>query len=407
MTTLDLDATLARLAGATDSLRHAQRRYGAVRRHAAHAVDFLVRGLWHVRRNRRYLTPVKLVNMAIINLQCRFKTQRVIGMPYRMKIEPTNICNTHCQLCPTGLGYTGRAKGSMTFDRFARLVNQVRRYVYTLDLSMWGDPLIVPDIYRMVRYAHDRGIWTYLSSNLHAFKPHKRQADALVRSGLDLLTCSLHGATQETYQAYQPGKDLDATIDKIRAIQLAKRRLGSATPAIQLNFVVTKLNQHEVSAFQKLAAELGCKPVFSSPSLNLRFLDRDKDLVPLSIKGDQLERKTRQHLARWLPDDDRYVIEPYRLLRDGQPCDGEQFNGHKPMDCHWPWKDTVINYDGSVVTCCGVFDPADDLGNAFKRPLHEIWNGPAYRAARRSFTRNVDASPAHANPCRTCPGFMV
>ncbi|MFN7139880.1 MAG: FkbM family methyltransferase, partial [Limisphaerales bacterium] len=36
-----------------------------------------------------------------------------------------------------------------------------------------------PDIYRMIRYAHDRGIWTYLSSNLHAFKPEKGQAEEL------------------------------------------------------------------------------------------------------------------------------------------------------------------------------------------------------------------------------------
>ena len=49
----------------------------------------------HVLRNRRYLTVTKLVNIALINLQFAMKWERVIGMPYRMKIESTNICNTH------------------------------------------------------------------------------------------------------------------------------------------------------------------------------------------------------------------------------------------------------------------------------------------------------------------------
>ncbi len=407
MTSLNVDTPLARLAGAADTFRRTQQRYGLLRRRIGHAVDFLVRGAWHVWRNHRYLTPVKLANMALVNVQCRLKTERVVGMPYRIKIEPTNLCNTRCQLCPTGLGYRGRAKGRMTFDQFARLVDQVRRYAYTLDLSMWGDPLIVPDIDRMIRYAHDRGIWTYLSSNLHALRPNPGQAEALVRSGLDLMTCSLHGATQATYEQYQPGKRLEDVLFRIRAIQQAKRRLGRETPAVQLNFVVTRFNQHETAAFETLAEELGCKAVFSSPSLNLRFLDRDRDLVPLRMDAKQLEDKTREHLERWLPDDDRYVIEPYRLLRAGAALEGEQFNGRKLMDCQWPWKDTVINWDGSVVACCGVFDSADDIANAFDRPLHAIWNSRAYRLARRSFRRPAAAEPGRANPCRTCPGFML
>ena len=162
---------------------------------AAKSATFFARGLSHVWRNRRYLTLLKLLNIALVNLQYCLKTQRVLGRPYKMKIESTNLCNTHCQLCPTGLGFRGRPKGMMAFEDYARLVDSFRWHLVALDLSMWGDPLIVPDIFRMVRYAHDRRIWTYLSSNLHAFKPEAGHAEALVNSGLDLLTCSLHAAT--------------------------------------------------------------------------------------------------------------------------------------------------------------------------------------------------------------------
>src|SRR5690606_29829414 len=104
----------------------------------------------------------------------------------------------HCQLCPTGLNMPGRAKGKMDTAQFKKLVDQYAPTLATLDLSMWGDPLIVPDIYDMINHAHKKGVWTYISSNLHAFKIHKNQAQSLVTCGLDMLTCSLHGASQET-----------------------------------------------------------------------------------------------------------------------------------------------------------------------------------------------------------------
>jgi MoaA/NifB/PqqE/SkfB family radical SAM enzyme len=242
-----------------------------------------------------------------------------------MKIESTNICNTHCQLCPTGIGLEGRPKGKMSFEQFKSLIDQLKGSLYVLDLSMWGDPLIVPDIYKMVRYAHDAGIWTYLSSNLHAFKPGKGQAEALVESGLDMLTCSLHGASQATYEQYQPGKDLDSAVEKIRHLVATRDRLGSATPAIQLNFVVTRHNEHEKAAFQQLADELGCKAVFSMPSLNVRFLGHDKKLVPLGLAPDVLARKRLEHLRNWLPSDATYVLDAYQQMLFALP--------HRSMVC--------------------------------------------------------------------------
>lgn len=400
-----LNRQLAKTVAVTGRWREAHAQPTPVARTIA-ALDFFARGVFHVWRNRRYLSLFKLANMAAINLQCALKTERVVGLPYRMKIEPTNICNTHCQLCPTGIGLKGRDKGKMTFERYAQLIDELKPYLYTVDLSMWGDPLIVPDIYRMIRHTHDAGIWTYISSNLHAYKLGKGQAEQLVESGLDMLTCSLHGASQGTYETYQPGKRFEQSVEKIREIVAARERLGSETPVIQLNFVVTKYNQHEVDDFRRLAEGLGCRAVFSNPSLNVRFLNKDKNLVDLNLAPDVLARKVRDHLGKWLPDDDEYVIEPYRLMRQGVYRD-EDYNGKKAMDCQWPWKDSVINWDGSVVTCCGVFDQKDDMGNVFETPFRRLWNGEAYRMARRSFKRKVEASAEHANPCRDCPGFMV
>lgn len=370
------------------------------------AIDFVARGVFYVWRNRQYLSALKLGNMALVNVQYKLKTERVLGRPYRMKIESTNICNTKCQLCPTGIGLEGRPKGRMSYEQFTRLIDRSKRWLYTVDLSMWGDPLIVPDIYRMIRYAHDAGVWTYISSNLHAFKPDNGQAEALIESGLDMLTCSLHGATQKTFEHYQPGKSFSEAIEKVRHIVAVRDHLGSKTPAIQLNFVVTKHNEHEIESFRRLADELGCKPVFSWAALNTRFLGRDKKLRNLGLSKDEQRRRVEEHIREWLPSDKRYMLDAYAKMLEGE-FDPASFNGNKLYDCSWPWRASVVNYDGQVVTCCGSFDPAEDMGNVFEKPFGRIWNGPKYRLARRSFKKKLNDDQAADNPCAECPGFML
>ena len=405
--TLTLENQLARTVRMTGRLKTRPTRWRALRTVAA-AIDFTARGLFHVWRNHRYLSVPKLLNMALVNVQFRLKTERVVGRPYKMKIESTNVCNTKCQLCPTGIGLRGRPKGTMAMDRYRRLIDRVKWHLAALDLSMWGDPLIVPEIYDMIRYAHERGIWTYVSSNLHAFKldEAKGHGEALVRSGLNMLTCSLHGASQATFEIYQPGKHFDATVEKVRHIMATRKRLGSRTPEVQLNFVVTRHNEHEIAAFQRLADELGGKAVFSNAAMNTRFLGQNQDLHSLGLASDLLVKKTREHLEHWLPTDPHYVLKPYRAMLAGH-FDADAFNGHKVMDCSWPWRQSVVNWDGNVVTCCGAFDPKEDMGNVFAQPFGKIWNGEKYRMARRSFKRRLTDEQAKDNPCATCPGFMV
>lgn len=406
-----VERSLAQTVAVTGRWKAARARPAALCQ-ALSLLDFLARGVFHVWRNHRYLTLLKLANMALVNIQFKLKAERVIGRPYSMKIEPTNICNTQCQLCPTGIGLEGRPKGKMDLARLKKLIDELKWHLRDLDLSMWGDPLIVPDIYEMIRHAHDRGIWTYISSNLHAFKlktkpGQKPQAEMLVESGLDTLTCSLHGASQETYEIYQPGKRFDEAVEKVRHIIETRDRMGSKTPLVQLNFVVTRHNEHELAAFQRLADKLGCKAIFSTASMNARFQDQDKNLQPLGLADDLLKKKVKTHLQDWLPDDPDFVLEPYKKMKQtGEVADGD-YNGKKLFDCSWPWRQSVINWDGQVVTCCGSFDPGEDMGDVFEHGFAKVWNGPKYRMARRSFKKRLTDEQAQGNACADCPGFML
>lgn len=418
--TSQLDRRLAQTVAATGRWRDLYPQAPGVS-DAIRGIDWSARALFHVWRNHRYLSALKLLNMAAVNLQARLKTERVLGRPYKMKIESTNICNTHCQLCPTGLDLPGRGKGKMNFDSFAKLIDRHRWHLVALDLSMWGDPLIVPDIYKMIRYAHDRGVWTYISSNLHAYKLQpkpgdKPQAEQLIESGLDLMTCSLHGASQETYALYQPGKNFTDAVTKVRQIIETRDRLGVKTPQVQLNFVVMRQNEHEIPQFQKLADELGCKAVFSTAALNTRFVkDRrvnrtagkpKPSLLQIGLAPDVEKKQTKKLIEHWLPKDKTYRMPVYDQMLEGE-YRSEDYNGRKIAKCDWLWKQAVINWDGQVSTCCGSWDPIEDMGNVLEHGFGKVWNGEKYRMARRSFKKPLTPEQAKDNGCATCPGFMV
>jgi radical SAM protein with 4Fe4S-binding SPASM domain len=190
-------------------------------------------------------------------------------------------------------------------------------------------------------------------------------------------------------------------LDKIRALNEAKRRLGRDTPRVDLNFVVFRHNQHERRAFEALASSLDGRAVFSSPSLNTRLVDRGRDMEPLGLPPHERVRRIQAIEDEWLPDDPALVRPAYR--RDALH-DSAAYNGSKCIPCRWPWTDAVVNWDGSVVTCCGVFDSVHDMGNVFDTDFGAIWNSRRYRMARRSFTRRVPE--AEGTPCRDCPGMM-
>lgn len=419
MTTLSntMDRRLAQAVAATGRLNAGGKRRRAIA-WLTGSIDFLARGVFWAWRNRKYITPIKLANMAVVNIEFLFKRERLIGRPYKMKIESTNICNTKCQLCPTGLGLRGRRKGRMAYEQYTKLIKQTKSHLFALDLSMWGDPLVAPDIYKMIGHAHQNGIWTYISSNLHGFKiAHRKQRDGtlediddatkLITSDLDMLTCSLHGASQETFAIYQPGKDFGDALAKVKHIVATKKKLNSSTPAIQLNFVVTKHNEHEIEPFRKMAEEMGCKPIFSTASMNVRFLDKDKKLTPLGLADDVLAKKTKDHLEDWLPENKDYVLSAYDEMRETGEHRGEEFNGKKSYNCSWPWRQSVINWDGSVATCCGSFEEREDIASVIEQPFSKVWNSEKYRMARRSFKKKLNEEQAEDNPCATCPGFML
>jgi MoaA/NifB/PqqE/SkfB family radical SAM enzyme len=329
---------------------------------------------FHVGEFARCTTPRKLANWVLIKAQHRLRRERLAGLPSSYFIDPINVCNLRCPLCPTGRGVLARPRGRMIPADLERIVDEIAPYAYRVELYNWGEPLLHPDIFQMIRYVSSKKILVGLSSNLNRLD--SEMARQLVESGLGQLVVSIDGATQETYAAYRRQGQLDRVLHNLELILETRRALNSRTPFVIWRMLIGKHNVHQIHLIREIAYEMGVDS-FTTGAL---FVDtRDEEQV-----------------KQWLPEDVTYT--PYDLK--GGAIENR-------WDCRDLWESMVINWDGGVAPCCWLHDPAFDFGNLSDQTVRQTWNGPSYVSARRAIGRRKRGSDDVLTICHRCGGRPI
>lgn len=279
----------------------------------------------------------------------------VWGYPPVLMIEPTNICNLKCPLCPSGNGSLKRPKGYMDIETFKQIIDQVYKHSFMVVLWNQGEPFLNENIFDMISYASSKGMFSLLSTNGNIPVDSKR----LVKSGLDSLIVSLDGTTQETYNKYRVNGKLSRVLDFARSVSSTKDKLKSKSPLIRWQFLVMKHNEHEIESIKKLAKE---------------------------IKVDNLELKSvqiysKEDVEKFLPDNPRY--RRYKIK-------GHDFElkAGIPNRCRRIWSNAVINWDGDMAVCCFDKDVEIKIGNIKEKSVKELWQGKAFQRFRKQILTN-------------------
>jgi MoaA/NifB/PqqE/SkfB family radical SAM enzyme len=144
-------------------------------------------------------------------------------------------------------------------DFFTETIDDVYKDLLYLIFYFQGEPFLNPDFLDMVKYAHDKGIYTATSTNAHYLTDEK--AKKTVESGLDRLIISIDGTTQDVYQQYRVGGKLEKVLEGARIIVKWKKELKSKTPFVFFQFLVVKPNEHQIEDIKKLAKEVGVDQV--------------------------------------------------------------------------------------------------------------------------------------------------
>ncbi len=182
--------------------------------------------------------------------------------PQRMYIECTAACNISCTdaCCAPETGITKtRQAGMLDFDLFRRVVDEAGPFLQRIDFFNYGETFLHRRAIEMCEYIKTRfpHIYLYTSTNGLAFT--EGQARRLVHSGIDEVTFSLDGATQETYEKYRQRGKLDVALANLRAMADERRTAGRDLPFLNWRYILFTWNDsdEEMNRARQLAENIG------------------------------------------------------------------------------------------------------------------------------------------------------
>ena len=326
----------------------------------------MIRSAVHILQH--HLTLKKSVNVLKILgsylLSKIVKKPILFGQPFMLMIEPTNLCNLNCPLCPTGSNILTRPKGTMSLEHFTRCIDEMSGSLLFLSLWNVGEPFMNTHFIEMIRYAKSKNIYVTTSTNGHFFDEQER-VQKLIRSGLDEVILSMDGASPETYNRYRQRGDIQKVIAGLNLLIQEKRAMSSKTPLVDLQFIVMRHNEHEIERMEALARTLHVDR-FTLKTVQVTHTSEAEEYLPV-----------RKELRRYVYHNGRFRMK-----------------GRLKNDCRWLWFCPVINWDGTVVPCCFDKDNTLSLGNIFQgNTFKKIWHGRQYHTLRRhilSARKNIE-----------------
>jgi radical SAM protein with 4Fe4S-binding SPASM domain len=237
-----------------------------------------------------------------------------------------------------------------------------------LYLYFQGEPFIHKDFIEMIRMAHDRHIYTITSTNGHYLTP--RKAEEVVRSGLDRILISIDGSTQDVYEQYRIGGNLEKVIEGTKNLVEAKQRLKSPHPEIVFQMLVVRPNELQISEVEKLATSLGVDQLVLKTAQVYDF-ENGNSLIP-----------TIEKYAR------------YKQMPNGK----WKIKSELKNQCWKMWHSAVSTWDGQMIPCCFDKDAKYAMGNLQKETISEIWNNEKYK----DFRSKILKSRSEIDICKNC-----
>ena len=158
--------------------------------------------------------------------------------PQVVFIEPTNLCNYDCVICPrTNMK---RKLGFMDYNFFKKIIDDLSKNgIRRVFLQGYGEPLLHPRIMDMVRYVKSKGLYAHFDTNTYLL--NKQKSKEIIESGLDRIKFSFHGITRDSYKKIMGRDEFEEAIKKINDFNNLKKRLRSEKPETVLQFAVTDI----------------------------------------------------------------------------------------------------------------------------------------------------------------------
>ena len=319
------------------------------------------------------------------------RARRMEREPVCLYLEVTNRCNLLCTTCPRTYVEL-EPPADMSWELFTSIVDQVP----TLQRAVMhgvGEPMLVKELPRMVRYLKDRGVYVLFNTNGTLLT--ERNGRALIEAGLDELRVSLDASNPSSYLAVR-GKNYFARIlHNVRRFREIQEREGHALPKVSAWLTGLKETIEELPDFVRVAADIGVKEVYLQ-----RLVFFEDESIGLARPDQALYERLDSQESGLIAEAERLATslglsfsasgaasEPGMSLKR-QPPDADS-DGSPWSLCRRPWSLMYFTANGRALPCCiAPFSQRGyenyTLGDASQQSLRDIWNGDAYADFREA-----------------------
>ncbi len=281
---------------------------------------------WSQIRNRYRLATGYLTGQADLD-----------AYPITLIVENTAKCNFKCPMCPREFGYY--PPEDFDFELFKDVIDQVKGQTELVFPWGGGEPLMNPELHKMVRYCKDHGIYTVVSTNASLLDDAKSRE--LIRAGLDNIILAFDGTTPEVYEEYRKGGDFHQVRANILRFLEVKKEMGADVFTV-LQMVRLPHNRHQVRDFHRMWDVEGVDEI---------RIKEDEIVIPEVALEERIQHERRRH------------------------------------PCYQLWQGpATINYKGDFYPCCHTWQ-SEPFGNVNEQSVHELWNSEKMQRMRAAHLR--------------------
>ena len=270
--------------------------------------------------------------------------------PY-LQIEPTSICNYRCVFCyQTDNKFNKKSNGymgHMNYKTFKLLIDQAEGNIEFISLASRGEPLLCPDIKKMLKYTRNK--FLNLKINTNASLLNEEMAHSILNSGVKTLVFSADAADSKLYSKLRVNGKFEKIIKNIKQFNKIKNQHYSNSK------IITRVSGVKVNSEQKL--------------------DEMENYW-----GDLVDQVA---FVNYVPWENVY----------------QQSNTQIDKPCSDLWRRMFVWWDGKINPCDVDYKSELTLGKIKSKNISELWKSSKYNFLRQKHEEKLRSK---VSPCNKC-----
>ncbi|MEJ2177195.1 MAG: radical SAM/SPASM domain-containing protein [Gammaproteobacteria bacterium] len=332
-----------------------------------------------------------------------------------IQVEVSAICNASCAYCVLTC-YKDQWGGDLMDMQTFESLKPSFALTDLVFLQGWGEPLLHPQFWDMVREVKSAGAKVGFTTN--GMPLTDKHLNSLLEEQVDIMGVSLAGTTAATHERFREGCDFERIHNALQKLKQMKQERQVTGPILHLAFMLLKSNWQELPQLPALASEWGINQIVVN---NLSFI------------GNAAMQEESLLLQPELWPEVSAALESAKKEAERQGINLHYYRPHLEEQCAICTENVLkacfISYRGDVSPCVmtnislkpgetaefifqNTVYPVENylFGNISEESLPAIWKGVKAQEFRTAFEQRLTMEHPGTHqlpaPCRRCYKLM-